>query len=88
MLQLLYLDVPKVDQVLHLPYPPSAATSRSILLLALAGHPYDAMAGSLRTPPPLFARAARAPRGACKRSAAHGCLSGRPDASTTESNTI
>jgi hypothetical protein len=44
MLQLLYLDVSKVDRVLHLSSPPSATLS----LPAPAGHPYDAAAGSFR----------------------------------------
>jgi hypothetical protein len=44
MLQLLYLDILKVDQVLHLSSPLSAASS----LPALARHPYDAVAGSFQ----------------------------------------
>jgi hypothetical protein len=46
MLQLLYLNVSKVDRVLHLSTPPSAASS----LPTPAGHPYDAAAGSLSFP--------------------------------------
>ena len=65
MLQLLYLDISKVDQVLHLPSLTSATSS----LPVMARHPYDAMAGSYRIvgvarPSPLVARAARAPCGA------------------------
>jgi hypothetical protein len=44
MLQLLYLDVSKIDRVLYLSSPPSAASS----LLTPIGHPYDAAAGSFR----------------------------------------
>jgi hypothetical protein len=73
MLQLLYLDVSKVDRVLHLSSPPSATLS----LPASTGHPYDAAAGSFRIggashPSPLVAQVAWAPRGARKRP------SGRP----------
>jgi hypothetical protein len=45
MLQLLYLDVSKTDRVLHLSSSPSVALSRCVLLLAPAGHLYDAVAG-------------------------------------------
>jgi hypothetical protein len=34
--------------VLHLFSPPSAASSRCVLLSALAGHPYDATVGSFQ----------------------------------------
>jgi hypothetical protein len=55
----------KVDQVLHLSFPPSAASS----LPASVGHQYDSVAGSFRIggttrPSPLVAWAAQAPRGA------------------------
>jgi hypothetical protein len=51
------LDISKVDQVLHLSSPLSAASS----LPALARHPYDAVAGSFQIegaarPTPLVAR--------------------------------
>ena len=64
MLQLLYLDVSKVDRVLHLSSPPSAASS----LPAPVGHPYDVAArsfqiGGAARPSPLVARAAWALRG-------------------------
>jgi len=59
MLQLLYLDVLKVDYVLHLSSPPSATSS----LLVPVGHLYDAIAVSFRIggvvrPSSLVARAA------------------------------
>jgi hypothetical protein len=44
MLQLLYLDVSKVDQVLHLSSPPSTTSS----LPESAGHPYNAAVGFFR----------------------------------------
>jgi hypothetical protein len=44
MLQLLYLDASKVNQVLHLSSPPYVALS----LPAPAGHPNDAASGSFR----------------------------------------
>ena len=44
MLQLLYLDVSKIDRVLHLSSP-SAASSRCVLLPTSVGHAYDAAAG-------------------------------------------
>jgi hypothetical protein len=47
MLQLLYLNVLRVDRVLHLSSPPSTASSRCVLLVP-AWHPYDAAAGSFR----------------------------------------
>ena len=63
MLQLLYLDISKVDRVLHLSSSPSAASS----LTAPGGHPHDAAARSFRIggaarPSSLIAWAARAPR--------------------------
>ena len=66
MLQLFYLDVSKVNWMLHLSSPPSAASSLS----EPAGHTYNAAAGSFRIggvqretgPAPLIAGAARAPR--------------------------
>ena len=59
MLQLLSLDVLKVDRVLHLSSPPSVASS----LPKPIGHANDAAAGSFRIggivrPSPLVARAA------------------------------
>jgi hypothetical protein len=48
MLQLLYLDVSKVDQVLHLFSSPSAISRRCVLFPAPVGHPYDATTGSFR----------------------------------------
>jgi hypothetical protein len=48
MLQLLYLDVSKVDRVLHLSSSPSATSSRCILLSTSVGHLYDATVGSFQ----------------------------------------
>ena len=67
MLQLLYLNVSKADRGLHLSSSPSAASSWCVPLPMLAGHTYDAAAGSFRIggvvrPSPLVAQAARAPR--------------------------
>jgi hypothetical protein len=63
MLQLLYLDVSKIDRVLHLSSPPSATSSLS----EPVGHPYDVAAGSFRIggtarPSLLVARATRVSR--------------------------
>jgi hypothetical protein len=46
MLQLLYLDVSEADRVLHLSSPPSAASSRCVLLPMPIGHPYGVAARS------------------------------------------
>jgi hypothetical protein len=58
MLQLLYLDISKVDQVLHLFFPPSTASSQCVFLLVPARHPFDTAAGSFQirgvTPLPLL----------------------------------
>jgi hypothetical protein len=59
------LDVLKVDRVLHLSSPPSAASS----LPTPAGHPYDTVAGFFRIegaahPSPLVAQTVRALHGA------------------------
>jgi hypothetical protein len=51
MLQLFYLDVSKVNRVLHL-FSPSATSSRCVFLPMPARHPYDVVAGSFRIEAP------------------------------------
>jgi hypothetical protein len=66
MLQLLHLDVLNADRLLYLSSSPSIALSRCVLLLMLAGHPYDAVSRSFpiggAVPSPLIAQAAWAER--------------------------
>jgi len=89
MLQLLYLDVSKVDRVLYLSSPPSITSS----LPAPTGHLSDAAAGSFRIggavrPSPLCCLGNASPAWSAKRSAARWHLDTgvRPDASTTNNN--
>jgi hypothetical protein len=74
MLQLLFLDVSKVDRVLHLFSPPSAASS----LPKPTRHPYDSTAGSFQIggvarPSPLVTWAVRTPHAARNERGAARC---------------
>ena len=85
MLQLLYLDVSKVDQVLHLSSP-SAASSRCVLIPTSVGHPYDAAAGPSELEalhPSHSCRSGPAGPAWSARASGHGNPSGRAGASTT-----